>query len=147
MNSGHLRKHILADDGLVGCDGNAAIAFHQSRDGIQLVFVDVGLGMELVFQDYLHARERGIAATLAQSVHRDMQSLAAAEHRSQRIAHRQVVVVVGMEVEVHAGIALLHLSHIFHHLQWVQNAQGVGQHEATDVHLGQRIEHGIDILR
>ena len=54
MDARHLREDMLANDGLVGGYGDAAETLDHARDVVELVFVDVGLGMELVFQDNLY---------------------------------------------------------------------------------------------
>ena len=61
-----------------------------------------------------------------------MQTLGTAEHGSQRVRHRQVIVVVGVEVEMDLRIALHHLTEILHHLQGIHHAQRVGEHETGD---------------
>ena len=55
MDAGHLCEHVVANDGLVGSNGNAAVALHQAADVVQPVFAYVGVGVELVLQDDLHA--------------------------------------------------------------------------------------------
>ena len=116
MDASHLREHILAHDRLIGSHTDAAIALHHPTDVVELTLVNVGLGVELVFQDGLHRSHRRIAAALAQSVHGDVQALGSAQHGSQRVAHCQVIVVVGMIVEVDLWITLHHLAEILDHL-------------------------------
>ena len=64
MDTCHLGKDVLADDGLVGGDGDAAEAFDHAREVVQLALDDVGLGVELVLEDGLYAGQRGIATSL-----------------------------------------------------------------------------------
>ena len=130
MDASDLRKHILAHDGLVGSHRNAAEALDHARDVVQLTLDDVGLCMELVLQNGLHRGQRGIAATFAQSVDGDVQSAGSTEHSGQRVRHSQIVVVMGMEVEMHVGVALQHLAKILDDLQRVHHTQRVWQHEA-----------------
>ena len=109
--------------------------------------------MKLILQDNLHAGERGIAATLTEAIHRDVKSLASAEHGGKRIAHGQVVVIMGMEIEMHTGIAFLHLAHILNDLQGIQDTERIGEHEAFDqaflisiLGRSQGVHQAIDIL-
>ena len=146
MHTGHLRKHVLTDDGLIGSHGDAAVTLHQARHIVEFVLLDAGLGMEMVFQDDLHTAERCISATLAESVHGDVQSATATQHGGKRIAHGQVVVVVRMEIEVRAGIAFLHLAHKFDDLQGIQHAEGVGEHKTLYLLVHQGIEQMIDVV-
>ena len=88
--------------------------------------------MELVLQNGLHTGQRSIATALAQSVYGDVQTLRSTEHSSQRVRYGQVVVVMGVEVEVHLWIALLHLAEILNHLQRIHHTQRIGQHETLD---------------
>ena len=83
MDTSHLREHVLTNHRLIGCNGNAAVAFHQPTDIIQTVLMNIRLGMELVLEDYLHTRQRCITTTFTQTVHRDMQSFTSAQHRCQ----------------------------------------------------------------
>ena len=88
--------------------------------------------MELVFQDSLNRGQRRIATTLPQPIHRDVQTSCATQHSSQRVRHRQVVVVMGMEVEMYIRIALLHLTEVLDDLQGIHHTQRVGQHETLN---------------
>ena len=108
--------------------------------------MNTGLGIKLVLEDYLNARQGRIAASLPQPIDSDMQSLGTAEHCCERVAHGEVVVVVGMEVEVQIGIALHHLAEILYHLQRVHDTQRVGQHKAFHIGGAQCIHHLIDIF-
>ena len=132
MHTSHLGKHVLADNGLISSNGNAAITLNHSTDTIELALSDVRLGMKLIFQYGLNTGHGSIAATLTQSVHRDMYTLGTTEYSSKCVAHRQVVVVMGMIVKVHVGIAFHHLTEILDDLQRIHNAQCVRKHETTD---------------
>ena len=108
--------------------------------------MDTGLGIKLVLENHLNARQRGIAASLPQPIHRDMQSLGTTEHGGKRVAHGEVVVIVGMEVEMQIGITLHHLAEILYHLQRVHDTQRIGQHKAFHIGGAQCIHHLIDIF-
>ena len=146
MHSSHLCEHIITDDWLIGRNCNTRISFHESANVVEFVLMDTGLGIKLVLENHLNARQRGIATSLPQPIHRDMQSLGTTEHGGKRVAHREVVVVVGMEVEVQIGIALHHLAEILNHLQGIHDAKSVGQHEALHLGGAQGVHHLIDIL-
>ena len=56
MNAGHLGKHVIADDGLVRCHHDTTVALNKARNIVQLIFANVGSGIELVFQNNLNTR-------------------------------------------------------------------------------------------
>ena len=147
MDASHLRKHIVADDGLVGGHSNAAVTLNHTADGIQLVLDDAGTCVELVFQDDLHAGERGVATTFAKPVDGDVETMGTAIDGGQGVRHGQVVVVVGVEVEVGVGVVLHHLPHIVNHLQRIHNAERVGQHKTPNAGIDEGIHQLIDVLR
>ena len=68
-----------------------------------------------------------------------MQTFHPTEHGSQHIAHRQVIVIMCMEVEVLVWVVFLHLAHILDNLQRIQDTQGVGQHEPADTSILQTV--------
>ena len=86
----------------------------------------------MVFQDGLHTGQRGISGAFAQPVDGGMQATATAQDGGQHIGDGQVVIVVGMKIEMSIGIALLHFAHKLNNLQRIENAQRIGQHEAAD---------------
>ena len=137
MNASHLREDILTDNRLIGGYGDATETLDHARDVVQLVLVDVRLGVELILQNNLYRGQWRIATTLAQTVHGDVQSLGTTQHGSQRVRHRQIVVVVGVEVEMHLRIALHHLTEILHHLQGIHHAQSVREHETRNLSISQ----------
>ena len=51
-----------------------------------------------------------------------------------------------MEVEMAVGITLYHLTHIFHTLQGVHDAERVGQQETFYARVAQHVHHLIHIL-
>ena len=105
MHACHLGEDVLAYNGHVGCHGYATIALYQSADGIELAFVNRGACVELIFQNGLHTGKGSVATTLPEAVDCDVNTTASAQHGSQGVGHGKVVVVVGMEVEMLAGIA------------------------------------------
>ena len=103
--------------------------------------------MELVLQNHLYARQRGVSAALAEAVDRDVQTACAAENGSKRVAHGKVVVVVCVEIEVQVRVAFHHLAEELDGLQRVHYAQRVGQHEPLYIGIAQRVDHHIDVVR
>ena len=128
MHARHLRKHILTHNRFVGGNYDARIRLHHTAHIIEAALVDIGDSAEMVFQDGLHAGKRRIPGTLAQTVNGGVQPLATAQHGCQHIAHRKVVIIVRMEVEMRVRIAFHHFPHEFNDLQRVQHPQRIGQH-------------------
>ena len=145
MHTGHLRKHIVADDGLIWRNNYAAVTLYKARNIVQLILADVGAGIELVLQNHLNTRQRCITTSLAKSVHCYMQTFGSAQHCSQRVRHCQIVVVVSVEVEVCIGIALQHLTEVLDALQRIHDTQRVGQHKAANTDVAESIHQRIDI--
>ena len=146
MNARHLGEDTLAHDGHVGSDANAAICRHHATDVVEPLLADAGAGVEMVLQDDLHTCQRRVSTSLAQSVDRDVQAFGTTQDGRQRVGDSQVVVVVGVEVEVHIGVAFDHLAHVLDALQGVHDAEGIGEHEAADGGLRERVHELIDIV-
>ena len=146
MHTSHLGEDIITDNRLVGRNGNTRITLHESADVVELVLMDIGLGIKLVLENHLNTRQGGIATSLPQPIHSDMQTLGTTEHRCKRVAHGKVVVVVGMEVEMQIRIALHHLAEILNHLKRVHNSQSIRQHKAFHFSGAQGIHHLIDVF-
>ena len=83
MDTSHLGEHIITNDGLIGGDGDTTITLHEARDIVEFVLMDVGLGMELILEDHLHTRQRGITTALPQPIDSDMQTLGTTENGCQ----------------------------------------------------------------
>ena len=139
MHARHLRKHVFAHNRLVGRDNDARIGLYHTAHVIKAALVDIGDSAEMVFQDGLHTGKRGIPGTLAQTVNGGVQTLAATQHSCQHVAHREVVIIMRMEVEMRVRIAFHHFPHELNDLQRVQHAQCVGQHIPLYVGLNQYV--------
>ena len=146
MHTSHLGEDIITDNRLVGRNGNTRISLHESADVVELVLMDIGLGIKLVLENHLNTRQGGIATSLPQPIHSDMQAFGTTEHRCKRVAHGKVIVVVGMEVEMQIRIALHHLAEILNHLKRVHNTQSIRQHKAFHFSGAQGIHHLIDVF-
>ena len=121
MYSRYLREHIFTYNRFIGGYGDARIRFNHPADFVQTALINIGNSIEMVFQDSLHTCQRSIARTLAQTIDGSMKPFHATQHGSKHITHRQVIVIVSMEVEVGIRITLLHLPHELDHLQRIQN--------------------------
>ena len=75
-----------------------------------------------------------------------MKTLGTAQYGCQRVAHCQIVVVVGMEIEVRVRITANHLTHILHTLQWIQDTQSIRKQEALDWQFHQLVHHHEEIV-
>ena len=51
-----------------------------------------------------------------------------------------------MEVEMHARIAFHHLADVTQQIQWIQDAQRIGQHKTSDRQVFQRIDQLEDVI-
>ena len=112
MHTGHLRKHTLARNRTVGRNRDAGIAFHHPAHFVQPALVDACLCIELVFSISPAHWPTGHSCPFAQAVDRGMDTQATAQHGSQHVGNGQVVIVMGMEVEMHARIAFHHLADV-----------------------------------
>ena len=140
-----MREYVLAHDGLVGSHGNARIALYESAHLAQTVLADACVKMELVLEYGLHTRKRSVAAALAKTVYRYVESACTIAHGSKGVAHGKVVVVVGVKVEMGRWITLGHLLEELCHLHGVEDAERVGQEKTPDTALHERVHHLIDI--
>ena len=84
----------------------------------------------MVLQDCLHAGQRCVSCSFPQAVDGGVQTLAATQYGCQHVTHREVVIIVGMEVETQFRIGLDHAFHIVESVVGVKNAECVGQHKA-----------------
>ena len=146
MHARHLRKHVFAHNRLVGRDNDARIRLYHTAHIIETTLVDIGDSAEMVFQDGLHAGKRGIPGTFAQTVNGGVQALAATQHGGQHVAHREVVIIVRMEVEMRVRIAFHHFPHEFNDLQRVQHTQCIGQHIPLYIGLNQCVHQLKDVF-
>ena len=76
-----------------------------------------------------------------------MQALDARPDRFERIGRGQIVVVMGMEIEMDARIALYHLPAELARLGRIQDTQRVGQHDPLDGRVLQGVDEEEHILR
>ena len=146
MHTSYLGKDVVSYYRSIRSHGNATISFNQSGNIVQTVFLNIGLCLEHVFQNHLNTCQWCIATTLTQTIHGNVKTLGAAQYGSQRVAHRQIVVIMGMEVEVRVRITANHLAHVLHTLQWVQDTQSIRKQEALDRQLHQLVHHREEIV-
>ena len=72
-------------------------------------FVDVCLHVQYVGQPRNYAGYGSIAGPLAKPVDRDVYALESRSYGFESVRDRETIVIVGVEVEVQAGIALDHV--------------------------------------
>ena len=132
MHACHLRENTFAHYRLVGGNAHARIRLDHPTHIVQTAFIDIGHGMEMIFQNRLHTGKGSIARPFAQTVDGGMKSFHPTQYSRQHVAHGKVVIVVRMKIEVQVGITFLHLPHILDDLQRIEDSQRIGQHEPTD---------------
>lgn len=123
------------------------LSLYQARHFVEPALINARVGMELVAQNGLHTGQRCVSCPFAQAVHAGVDARSTAQHGCQHIADGQIVVVVGMEVKVQVGESLHHLSHEADEVERVQNAQRVGQHEASYAAVAQCLHQVKHVLR
>ena len=98
MDACHLVNTFSPTIGLLAGVDDTEVGLHRTAYIVQAAFVNVGNGIEVVFQDSLHLASGRITGTFAQPVNGGIRSLAAAKYGGKHIAHGKVIVIVGMEV-------------------------------------------------
>ena len=102
--------------------------------------------MQLVVQHGQYTAQGSVAGPFAQSVHGDMDAVYAGLDSRIDIGNGQVIVVVGMEIEMHLGIFLAHLPAIVERGFRIEDTQRVGQHHPAYGQGHQGVHHLEDIL-
>ena len=146
MNACHLCEDILSDDGLVRWNDDAREALDHRGDLAEILLIDVGLHLGMVVEDGLHGREWGIASTFTKTIHSGVNASTTSHDRCEDIARGEVVVVVGMEIEMKVGIAGNHLIDKDCGQLRVEDAERVGQHESLHAAVLEGIDQAIDIV-
>ena len=132
MYAGHLSKYILTYNRFVGGYHNARIRFDHTTHIIQPALIDIGYGIEMIFQDGLYTRQRSISGTFTQTVDSSMEPFYPTQHGSKHITYSQIIIIVCVKVEMCVRITLFHLPHKLNHLKRVQDTQCVGKHKPFD---------------
>ena len=135
MDAGLGGEGIFADIGRVTVGGAVEPLVERVRDLRQLLQLRVGdADVEFVGKFRLELQRRddgdeiGVAAALAQPVERALDLPGAGAHGGERIGHRLLGVVVGVDADVVAGDRLHHLADDCLHLVRQRAAIGVAQH-------------------
>ena len=147
VDTGRLGEDILAHNRGIGGACDTGIAFDHARQRVDALFAYLEVGLHQVVEHGHHRREGGIAGTFAQSVDRDVHSACSGFDGSRHIRHSQVVVVVGMEVEMELGPELHHLTDEEARGLGVEDAQRVGQQEPVDGQIHEMVNHAPHIVR
>ena len=129
MDPAGLGKDEFSDQWFVGRDTDTGDCLDIAADMHELTFVERVSDLQMVVQDAHEAGDRQVAGALSEAVDCRVETLDPGFDGLVGIGGREVIVVMGMEVEMHLGIALHHLAEILYHLQGVHHAQRVGQHE------------------
>ena len=94
----------------------------------------------MVFDYCDHTAERGIPCPFAQPVDRGMHTMYPSPDSRVDISNRQVIIVMGMKIEMQVGITVEHLLTELVRIARIQDAQCIRQHETTDRQVFQRID-------
>ena len=141
MNAGGLREHVGTDDRLVEGDPPPGKHLHPLTGGNQLGLVDVRAAPEEVVDPHYRLIQRGVAGAFAHAIDGAVHTGGAGFHGGQRVRGGHAVVVVAVKVEAQARVAAHQAAYETADLRRRQQAQGVGQHDAPQIHAAQLVEH------
>lgn len=141
MHACHLCENTVACDGAVRRYGYAGIVFYKTANEVELALDNVGVCIKLVLQYRLHACERCISGTLTKTVDGSVYPLAAAEHGGKHVGDGEVIVVMGVEVEMYLRIKFHHLSHEEEKFKRIEYAESVGKHKPFYLAVAECINH------
>jgi hypothetical protein len=119
-------EDVVADNRLVGGDPYAGVALHDLADAVELALIHIGAELQLVVDQGDDAGDGCVPGPFSQSVDSDVNPLHSRLHRLEDVGHRQVVVVMRMEVEMEVGIPADHLLAEGAGLPGVEDAERVG---------------------
>ncbi len=142
MHAGTLGEDIFPDNRFIRRNNHPGEALHDAAHLINLLLVDACHHSEVIVDHGHGARERGVAGALSKAVDGDVHSLHSCLQRTENVAGRQVVIIMGVEVEMQTRVAVGHALHVVERLRGRQDSQRVGQHEA----LHRQISDGIHEL-
>ena len=83
---------------------------------MQTALVHAGFNPSHIGKHCLHAGQRGVAGTLSKTIDTSVNAFAAGLYGRQSVGHRQVIVVVGVEIEMDSGEAGHHSADKLAHL-------------------------------
>ena len=147
MYTSTLGEDVLTCDRLVGGDMDAGVGLDAFADAIDASFADGGAIVELVVDDGHGAAECGVTGAFAKAIDGDVHATDASADGHVGVRYGQTVVVVGVEIEMEFRIALGHATAKFKSRFWVEDAERVGQHEAADGQVTERVDEGEDVVR
>ena len=153
MHAAGLGEDIFAHQGHVGRDAHAGDGLHIPAHVHQGTLLQGVFQVQVVVQDAQGAGQGQVAGPFSQAVHRGVDALHAGLQGLYAVGGRQVVVVVGVEVEVKGGVALHHPAAEVGGLPGAQYPQRIRQHEALhgsvlqvvhqEVHIFRGVEHSV----
>ena len=100
----------------------------------------------MVVEYGLNRRYGSVACSFAESVDGSVHSAASFHDGGEDIGSSQIVVVVGMEVEVKVRIARCHHAHEGGCERRIEYAECVGQHESSDAFVLERVDECHDVV-
>ena len=154
MDAGLGGEGALADIGRVAVGGAVEPLVERVRDLRQLLERGVGDADLEAFREFRLELERrddrdeiGVAAALAQAVERALDLARAGAHRGERIGHRLLGVVVGVDADMIAGDGLADFADDLLDLMRQRAAIGVAQHHPARALVVGRLGAGQRIFR
>ena len=147
MDPARLREDELAHEGLVRGDPHAGNRFHIPAHVHQAALIQGVLHLQVVVEDADGAGHGQVAGPLPQPVHGRVQALDAGANGLEGVRRGEVVVVVGMEVEMDARIAFHHRAAELPRAGRIQDAQGVGQHDPLHGRVLQGVHQEEHVVR
>ena len=113
----------------------------------QAALVQGILDLQVVVEDADGTGHGQVTGPLPQPVHGRMQALDAGKYRLESVGRSEVVVVVGMEIEMDGRITLHHSPAVFPCPRRIQDTQGVGQHDPFNGRVLQGVYQEEDVIR
>src|SRR5690606_30751892 len=133
-------------DGSVAGDPLAGKILHHLADLHDVAFVDGQGHAHLVPQHHRHLGEGGVARPLPQAVDGAVDGRHPGAHRRHHIGHGETVVVVGVKVEAHPGVAGDHVGEAGVHLVGGHHPQGIRQHHMADADVADPVHQAVDVV-
>ena len=147
MDARRLGEDISSDDRLVGRNPYSGDGLHIVADTGQRGFVQRIRNAKLVVEDGKGAGDRNIPGPLSQPVDCRVDAADSGAHRLEDIGCREVIVIVGVEVEAAAWIFLHHPCAELASLGRIEDAEGVREHEPFYSGILETVHHEEDIVR
>ena len=125
---------------------DTGIGLDQPAHMVDVLLDDRVTHLQMVVQHSRNARQGRVAGPLPQPVDGRMDSPYARLDSGHDIRHGQIVIVVGMEVEMQFRITLDHLAAERIALVGSEHAERIGDHETRDRPIAQRVDHPVNVI-